>query len=776
MGLLGRTLFREISSNAIFGTALFTFVLFLQQVSKLFILLVRSSAPPKTVGYLFLLILPYVFTFTIPVGVLVGVLIALSRMSSDTEITAMRAAGIPSRRVIYPVLLYAFIGMIATAACTTYLNPWAIRQQYKIRNKLGAEELTADIQPRVFTEDFPNRILYVQDVVSGTVVRWRSVFIADITPPDQRPAGNEDAGDDPPITVASMAIAVPDVKNNRIQLQLSDGYTYKTDKDPLRYKRTAFVLGDQVLEAEKRNEVKPRVPVTEMDTRPLYAETRDSIDARIEFHRRMSLPPACILLALIGIPLGVSSRKGGKSSAFVLTVAISFLYWMGSISMVGLADKHTLPAWFALWLPNMVIGVVGLVLFLRLERPGDRDLVGAVQGYFREAWARLTGGLDRTRDSGTSGEPKRRFLLMPQLIDSYVLRHFLFYFGLLLASFVVMAQVYSFFELLSDVVTHHIAMTTVAKYLFFLTPMLVYDSTPMSVLVAVLVTFSILSKNNEVTALKACGVSLYRLALPVLLSGLVLSVSLLGFDHHLIPESNVIQDRLRNEIKGRPVQTYLRPDRKWIKGANNEIWYYRYFDQATYVMVGVYVFELDPETFRLRKHISAERARWEPSLKTWIFQNGWSREFVNNKEVKYEPFLGGTATFAKLKEPPNWFLREDVQETQMNFQQLADYIRELKQSGFDTVHLQVQFHKKFAVPLFALIMALLSVPFSFSSGKRGAMASIGVSFGIAVAYWSVSKLFEQIGNINQLPAPVAAWSPDAVFSLAGLYFMTRMKT
>jgi lipopolysaccharide export LptBFGC system permease protein LptF len=121
-------------------------------------------------------------------------------------------------------------------------------------------------------------------------------------------------------------------------------------------------------------------------------------------------------------------------------------------------------------------------------------------------------------------------------------------------------------------------------------------------------------------------------------------------------------------------------------------------------------------------------------------------------------------------------LREDVQETQMNFQQLADYIRELKLSGFDTVHLQVQFHKKFAVPLFALIMALLSVPFSFSSGKRGAMASIGVSFGIAVAYWSVSKLFEQIGNINQLPAPVAAWSPDAVFSLAGLYFMTRMKT
>jgi len=98
MGILGRTLFLEITSNALLGTTIFTFVVFLQQVSKLLVLLVRSSAPPKTVGFLFSLILPYVFTFTIPVGVLVGVLIALSRMSSDGEITAMRAAGIPAAR------------------------------------------------------------------------------------------------------------------------------------------------------------------------------------------------------------------------------------------------------------------------------------------------------------------------------------------------------------------------------------------------------------------------------------------------------------------------------------------------------------------------------------------------------------------------------------------------------------------------------------------------------------------------------------------------------
>jgi lipopolysaccharide export LptBFGC system permease protein LptF len=112
----------------------------------------------------------------------------------------------------------------------------------------------------------------------------------------------------------------------------------------------------------------------------------------------------------------------------------------------------------------------------------------------------------------------------------------------------------------------------------------------------------------------------------------------------------------------------------------------------------------------------------------------------------------------------------------MNFAELAAYIRDLQQSGFDTVRLQVQFHKKFAVPLFGLIMAVISIPFAFVTGNRGAMAGVGVSFGIAIAYWAVGQLFEQVGNLSQLPAALAAWSPDVVFSLAGMYLFTHMRS
>src|SRR5450432_303145 len=136
MGILSRSIFREVASSALLGTVLFTFVIFLQRVGKLFEILVRSSAPPRTVGQLFALAVPFALTFTIPLGVLVGVLLALSRMSSDGEITAMRAAGVSSRRVVYPVLTFAFLGMAIAGAASLWITPYSISQTTQILNRL----------------------------------------------------------------------------------------------------------------------------------------------------------------------------------------------------------------------------------------------------------------------------------------------------------------------------------------------------------------------------------------------------------------------------------------------------------------------------------------------------------------------------------------------------------------------------------------------------------------------------------------------------------------
>ncbi len=785
MRLLGRTIFREVVASALLGAVLFTFVLFMQRARPLFEFLVRSAGSSSTIASLFALVLPQALPFTVPLGVLMGALITMSRMSADGEITAMRAAGVAGRQVLKPILLVGFFAMGVTAAASLWLTPWSIRERFRIENRLIAGGLTADVQPRVFEEQFPNTILYATEVLVGTAGRWKRVFLADITPPESRGASMAERGDSPRITLASEAVVIPDASLNRLQLSLRNGSTYEPGKELADYRITTFPAGDQGLEAKRRDEVRASRASVELDTGPLYRRAYEEasiapaerLDARIELHQRGALPLACLLMALIGVPLGISRRRAGKSAALVLTLGLAFLYYMTLISMISLARQGTLTPEVAVWLPDFILAAGGVLLAVRLERPGDGHRLGFLVWRvpsLKTRPGRMEPGASRVLD-----RPKAllaRLRLLPEVVDTYVLSAFFFYFTLLLAAFVMMAHVFTFFELLSDIIKNRVPMSHVVTYHFFLTPRLIYDIAPIGVLTAVLVVFGILTKNNEVTAMKACGISVYRLAAPVLLAGLLMTGGLFAFDHYWVPEADRRQDAIRAEIKGRPAQTFLRPDRRWIYGLQDRVYYYKYFDQTQQVMVGVNVYELDAEKFRLKRHISAERAHWEPVVNAWVFQNGWSRDMSGTSVTKFDNFSGAMRTFPELAEPPDYFVKEAKQSRQMNFRELGAYIAELQQSGFDTVALQVQLHKKFAVPFFALIMAMVSIPFAFLAGNRGAMTGVGISIGIAIAYWGVGQVFEQVGNLSQLPAQVAAWSPDVVFSLAGLYFLARMRT
>jgi LPS export ABC transporter permease LptG/LPS export ABC transporter permease LptF len=775
MRILGRYIFREILSSSLLGMALATAIIFLQGVGKLFEVLVRSSPRPDTILYLFALSLPPLLPLTIPFGALVGILVGLGRLATDGEITALRAAGCSSRKVLLPVMLFATIAMAVSGAMTLRLTPLSIRVSKDVMDRLFASQVSADIQPRVFDEDFPNTILYVGDVRPGELVVWRNVFLADLTPPEQRTGGMRDQAEGPLITVAREAIAVPDPEHNRIQLSMRDAGTHEMGKDLKGYD-SFFPRGDQALYAAPPEQVARR-PFSEMNTRELRrysAHGADWVEARIELHKRLALPIGCLVLALVGIPLGVSSRKGGKSGGYVTAVFLAFFcYWLAFITLVSLARQRVLPVEVALWLPNSAFLVAGLIFVARMETPGGRDFVGALKDAFSTVLNKL-----RSRFVKERGQAARssgfRWPLLPQILDTYILTNFVFYFTVLLLSFVTMSQFYNFFELLGDIVRNKIPLAKVFTYLFFLTPKLIYETLPISVLVGVLVTFGVLTKHNEVTAFKACGVSLHRLAIPILVASIFLSVGLFFFDHYYVPEANRRQDALRNEIKGRAVQTYLSPERKWIFGKGPRIYYYKFFDKDENIMGGVIVYELDPSTYQLVRQISAERAHWQASLKTWVFENGWRRDFHGNQSIPMTAFQ--VQTFAELSEPPSYFLKEVKQDSQMNFQELDSYIRDLQQSGFNTVKLRVQFYRKFSVPLFALIMAMISIPFGFLVGNRGAMAGIGVSIGIAISYWGIGLLFEKIGDVNQLPPAMAAWSPDALFSLTGLYLLLRMRS
>ncbi|HJZ99802.1 MAG TPA: LptF/LptG family permease [Candidatus Solibacter sp.] len=774
MRILGRYIFREILSSALLGTILATFVLFLQRADPVFELLVKSNGTnAQIVLELFALALPGVLPYTIPFGVLVGILIGLGRMASDGEIVAMRAAGVSSQRVILPVLLFALIGGGLGAYATLRLTPVSIKRYTQLVNQLEETQLSADITPRVFVENFPNTILYVGKVTPSEPAVWGPIFVADIGAPEKRSTGLRDQAVGPMITVADQAIVVPDVKNHRMQLSLRNYATHEMGKDQIS-RDTSAPNGQQALVASPPTQTALRSVGMSTHQLRVYPRSKpDWIEYQIELHRRFALPAACIMLAMVGIPLGIATRKGGKSAGYINAIFVAFFcYFLAFSTLTRLAQTKNQP--WIMWAPNAAFFIAGIVLLARMERPGDSSLLEN----FRSRIADFVEHIKSKSPGGGEGLAGWRLPLLPQLIDTYILSNFLFYLLLVLASFTSLGLVFNFFDLLNDMLRNHIPLGMMFRYLFFYSPQLMYQLTPVCVLVGVLAALGVMSKQNEVTAFKACGVSLYRLAAPILAGGVLLSGSLFAFDYYYVAPANRTQDELRDRIKGRQTQTYLRPDRTWRMGSDgSRVYYYRFFDNSgeEAIMHEAFVFELDRKTFRLTRQIYAEQAHWSSHLKTWVFENGWSCGYQEARCASYASYKAHS--FDELTEKPEYFLNEALKDQQMNFVQLDNYINELKQSGFEgTVKLQVRLFRKFSVPFFALIMAMLAIPFGFLVGNRGAMAGIGVSLGIAICYLALDTLFEKLGDAGLLTPPVAAWSPDAVFALAGLYLLLRMRS
>jgi lipopolysaccharide export system permease protein len=376
-------------------------------------------------------------------------------------------------------------------------------------------------------------------------------------------------------------------------------------------------------------------------------------------------------------------------------------------------------------------------------------------------------GIRRSTGAGTAAG-------FPMMIDFYLLQGFSYYFGVLLAGFVIIFDAFTLFDMLSDISRNHIPISMVLEFFRYLVPYFVYQLAPLATLVATLVTLAILAKNNEVIAFKASGISLYRLILPLTLAGCLIAGGMFLLDDTILPYANQRQDALRNQIKGRPAQTYFQPARQWIMGEDNKIYNYELFDSDHQLFGGLNVFEIDPATFQVRRRVFAARATWEPSENTWALAGGWVRDFNDGRITRYAPFK--VSSLAELTEPPSYFRREVRQSYQMNWKQLGDYIDGLQKAGFDTARLSVQWQKKFAFPLIAAIIVFLGAPFAFLVGTRGAVGGLALAVGVGIVYWATAALFEALGSAGQLPPVLAAWAPDAIFGFLAVYFFLKMPT
>ncbi|MGB6959275.1 MAG: LPS export ABC transporter permease LptF [Candidatus Acidiferrum sp.] len=774
MRILDRYIVREVFRHALLGLAVFTFVFFVPKLVQLMELFVRHTGSGAQILELFLCIFPAVFTFTLPMAVLIGVLLGLGRMSADSEIIALTALGIGRRRILLPVGVLAAAGAIVTLCMTIWLGPISVRKYRTLEADLVASQISFAVQPRVFDERFPKIVLYVNDVsASGT--HWHGVFLAE--------AEGENGSQ---LTLAEDAIVVAEPKEGKLELHLQGGTTHEFSReDPDHYSVTAFGQSDWPIAVNGLVSQQPRqVSNTERSLRELAA-TRDAgwLEARVEFHRRLAFPVACLVFALIGVPIGAQPRRGGRAAGSLIAVILIASYYLLTVVGAGLARQGVVPPAVGIWGANILLAILGLVLLPRMEqfRGESRWLKPTVR--FR-IWVRLlrrrksraraavvahipNGQLEPQEDAVQSSGS------FPRLMDLYLLRRFFFYFALLMAAFIFLFETFTFFELLDDIARHRVPFLIVVDYFRYLTPYLLYNLAPLGALVAVLVTLGVMSKNNEVVACKASGISLYRLAVPLLFAGLALAASMIVLDETYLPYANQRQDALRNQIKGRPAQTYTHPER-WIFGNDEKIYNYDLFEPAENLFGGLSVVELDPSTFQMKRRIFATRAQWSDSEKVWVLEGGWVRDFSGGAITRYDRFT--VTSLPELSEPPSYFNREVRQASQMKWGALRRYIADLHKAGFDVANLTVQWHVKLAFPLIAPISMLLAIPFALLVGTRGALGGVALGVAIGIVYWVAARLLEAMGGVGQLPPFLAAWSTDITFFFLGLYFFFKMPT
>jgi LPS export ABC transporter permease LptF/LPS export ABC transporter permease LptG len=775
MRILDRYIVREVFRHAFLGLAVFTFVFFVPRLVGLMELFVRHAGSGAQILRLFICIFPSVFVFTLPMATLIGVLLGLGRMSADSEIIALTALGIGRRRILLPVGVLAAAGALLTLAMTAWLGPAALHTFNTTKMELISSQISFQVQPRVFDERFPKMVLYVNDVAaSGT--QWHGVFLAE--------AGGESGSR---LTLAESAIVIAEPKQGKLELHLQGGTTHEFSRaDANHYSVTAFGQSDWPIEVSELSSAQPRQRGNpERSMKELFDEKGAGWrEARVELYSRLAFPAACLVFALVAVPLGAQPRRGGRAAGSLLAVVLIASYYLLLIMGAGLARQGTVSPAVGIWMANVIVAVLGLALLPRMEQfRGESSWLRSF-GYMR-TWIRLqrrrrahARAMAATAVASNGERDADEFPMptsgsFPRLMDLYILRRFFFYFGLLMAVFVFLFEAFTFFELLDDIGRRRVPFLTVVQYFRYLTPYLAYNLAPLGSLVAVLVTLGIMSKNNEIVAIKASGTSLYRLAVPLLIAGLVLAVTMVVLDDTYLPYANQRQDALHNQIKGRPPQTYTHPQR-WIFGENSKIYNYDLFDPLKNLFGGLSVLELDPADFHLRRRIFATRAQWSEAQHLWVLEGGWIRDFSDGSVAKFEGFTA--AAPPELREPPSYFNREVRQAFQMSLGELGTYIKGLHLAGFDVATLTVQWHKKLAYPLMAPVSMLLAIPFAFLVGTRGAIGGVALGVAIGVVYWAIAALLEVMGGVGQLPPFLAGWSPDIIFFFLGLYFFFKMPT
>ena len=379
MRLLDRYLVREIVPSMLLALLGLTFVLMMPPILQNAEKLIAKGVSWAIILRVLLTLVPQALSVTIPMAFLYGVLFGLGRLSADREFVALQACGVSVFRVFRPIALLASLACAATAYETIIALPDANQTFREITFNIVASGAETDIKPRVFFTNFPNRVLYVRDI--QPITGWKDVFLADAVQTDRTV-----------VYLARQGRLVIDRNRKTVELLLEHGTAHITyPNEPEKYDDDAF--DRRVLNMDAAT-IFPRTQIVKGDNEKTIAELRQTVAENAAHHvpansqlytiqQKFSLPVACFVLALIGVALGASNSKDGKFASFVLGTGVVFAYYIVLYSARAAAFAGRLPAGFAPWVVNLLLGAVGIALLIWRARAADQPIRVSIPAFWR---------------------------------------------------------------------------------------------------------------------------------------------------------------------------------------------------------------------------------------------------------------------------------------------------------------------------------------------------------------------------------------------------------
>jgi lipopolysaccharide export system permease protein len=344
-------------------------------------------------------------------------------------------------------------------------------------------------------------------------------------------------------------------------------------------------------------------------------------------------------------------------------------------------------------------------------------------------------------------------------------------FSLVFSSLLLVFYLINILEQVDNLIENGVPFIYILRYNFYVTPEIVTIILPIAILTAVLLTFSLMSKNNEVVAVQVSGISLARLALPALFLGLLLSLAVFFLQENVLPEAKRRSALVLDVIHNRKSAVDVEFARNWVLGRDNRVYFYDFYEKHRGRFVHFNIIDLDGE-FRLRRRLTALSATWHGE-RTLLRRDGFSREFRDQLPGAMRPFRELRLDIAENRK----FFTEKVRFTgAMNSSELRDYIRYLEEKRSDPLRYRAQLYNNYAFPFSSLVMVFIAIPFSFLMGNRGALFGIGIAVGVSMIYWGALGISNALGTTGSISPLLAAFAPLVLFTLASVFLFFRIKT